>query len=514
MIFLFFTRLALYLLAFSLPVFHPGVVISYDVTGWCLFYVLIPAEMALAYFLSPPRLGLKSWILVAGLLIFFSVAFVSGFGSIALLFLGGGLVAFVSTVLVFKTGGRGRTIATLEIFALGILYYKMLSFSRASEEVARQSSGITQVILFLAMGAFLLHCLLLYFASFQRESYKKNRRELALFFAMIVPIGLLLALLMPPGFVSHSIVMNRLKDEPDPDLVPLDQYADGLPGGNLLSERPGNEGKNGQGNEQGQDSQEGKDGEGEARLQGWPSDRWGDQRMGQGEGGQQRQRAVMVVASKRDPVYAAEGYFGGFDRDRGFIYSEKEPLNELTFIRLLETWQNREHVSDEMRESEEIFFFSTIPDRVLAYRPRSVEPTVLNRQFFPFSYSYTSVSDMSASTAYDWMTVNDLSDQEREDMAEYLEIPLYEEDRAQFEGYLKGLLGDKRYYFEKITAILQGFSEYQYEIHNGDPGAPSRNPGTSSDRLFGNQGAADQRPSQRAPGAAGSHRTPSAVSSQ
>ena len=464
MIFLFFTRLALYLLAFSLPVFHPGVVISYDVTGWWLFYVLIPAEMALAYFLSPPRLGLKTWLLVAGLLILFSVVFVSGFGSIALLFLGGGLVAFVSTFLVFKTGGRGRTIATLEIFALGILYYKMLSFSRASEEVARQSSGIAQVILFLAMGAFLLHCLLLYFASFQGESFKKNRRELALFFALIVPIGLLLALLMPPGFVSHSIVMNRLKEEPNPDLVPLDQYADGLPGGNLLSERRGDEGENGQGNGEGRNGQDGEDGEGQAQLEGWPSDRWGDQQMGQGEGGQQRQRAVMVVASKRDPVYAAEGYFGGFDPDRGFIYSEEEPLNELTFIRLLETWQNREYVADEKRESEEIFFFSTIPDRVLAYRPRSVEPTVLSRQFFPFSYSYTSISDMSASSPYDWMMINDLSDQEREDMAEYLEIPLHEEDRAQFEGYLKGLLEEKRPYFEKITAILQGFSDYQYEI--------------------------------------------------
>ena len=200
-----------------------------------------------------------------------------------MLFLCGGLVAFVSTFLVFKTGGRGRTIATLEIFALGILYYKMLSFSRASEEVARQSSGIAQVILFLAMGAFLLHCLLLYFASFQGESFKKNRRELALFFALIVPIGLLLALLMPPGFVSHSIVMNRLKEEPNPDLVPLDQYADGLPGGNLLSERRGDEGENGQGNGEGRNGQDGEDGEGQAQLEGWPSDRWGDQQMGQGE---------------------------------------------------------------------------------------------------------------------------------------------------------------------------------------------------------------------------------------
>jgi transglutaminase-like putative cysteine protease len=463
MILLFFTRLALYLTAFSLPVFHPGVVISYDVTGWWLFYVLIPAEMALAYFLSPPRLRLKSWLLVAGLLILFSIVLVSGFGPIALLFLGAGVFAFVSTILVFKTGGRGRTLATLEVFALGILYYKMLSFSRASEEVARQSSGIAQVILFLSIGAFLLHCLLMYFASFQGESFKRNRRELALFFGLIVPIGLLLALLLPPDFVKHSIVLNRLKEEPNPKLIPLDQYAEGLPGGNLLSDRRfGKENEGGQGTRDGEGEQNGE--QGEAQLEGWPSDRWGEQEMGQGEGGQRRQRAVMVVASKMDPVYAAESYFGGFDPDRGFVYSNDEPLNELTYIRLLETWQDREYVSDERREAQEIFFFSTIPDRVLAYRPRSVEPTVLNRQFHPFNYSYTSVSDISTSSPYDWTMIPDLTAREREDLSEYLSIPLHEQDRQRFEGYLRGIVAQEQLYFEKISAILRSFSEYQYEI--------------------------------------------------
>ena len=69
MIFLFFTRLALYILAFSLPVFHPGIVISYDVVGWWLFFVLVPAEMLAAYFLAPPRLGTKLWLFTGAFLI-------------------------------------------------------------------------------------------------------------------------------------------------------------------------------------------------------------------------------------------------------------------------------------------------------------------------------------------------------------------------------------------------------------------------------------------------------------
>ncbi|HUV06553.1 MAG TPA: transglutaminase family protein [Spirochaetia bacterium] len=469
MTFLFITRGVLYLLAFSLPLLHPAIVVTYDIIGWWLWYILVPGEMLIAYFLSPPRFKVGTWLLAAFLLILLPVLFLTGLSYASLLYLLGGSFAFVLTVLIFKTEGRGRSFAVAEVFLLGLLYYKMLSFSRASETIARESSGITQVIFFISIGAFLLHSLVLYLASFQAGGVRKNRRELAFFLALIVPLGLLVSFFLPPDFVGHSIVFNRLKEEPNPELVPLDEYADGLPDGNLLSDRQNGErrdGRRGQrgrdgrdGSEQGGDT-EGKDGKN--RLEGYPADQWGDQ--GMGEGGESRQYAVMVVASEVEPVYAAEAYYGAFDPQRGFTLSKDEMLNELTYIRLLETWKNRKASPDAKRVPREIYALSTLPERVLAYEPISVEPTVLNRRFHPFDFSYTAVSAMSRTGIEEWRSLRELSDEERDVLTRYLEIPLEEPERERFSGYLEQIVGNGASYFERILGILRSFSTFQYQI--------------------------------------------------
>ncbi|NIQ18258.1 MAG: hypothetical protein GTN43_05615, partial [Candidatus Aenigmarchaeota archaeon] len=81
-----------------------------------------------------------------------------------------------------------------------------------------------------------------------------------------------------------------------------------------------------------------------------------------------------------EPVYAADGYYGKFDPQRGFLLSRDQKLNDLTFTRLLETWQERDTSGDMKRFPQEIFYLSTLPDRVLAYKPNRIEPTVLNRK--------------------------------------------------------------------------------------------------------------------------------------
>ena len=53
---LFFTRLFLYLLAFSLPLIHPAIAVSYDAPRAVLWFLILPLEAAVAFFLSPPRL--------------------------------------------------------------------------------------------------------------------------------------------------------------------------------------------------------------------------------------------------------------------------------------------------------------------------------------------------------------------------------------------------------------------------------------------------------------------------
>ncbi len=82
------------------------------------------------------------------------------------------------------------------------------------------------------------------------------------------------------------------------------------------------------------------------------------------------------------------------DPEKGFLRSPDQPLNDLVSIRLLERWEEKGHVADLKRTRREIFCLSTIPDRVLAYRPR------------------------------DWSAIRGLSEGERKSREKYLEIPL------------------------------------------------------------------------------------------
>jgi len=62
---LFFTRLGLYLLAVCLPFLHPAVAVPYDRIGIIFWFALVPLEMLAAFYLAPPRLSVRTWLLVA-----------------------------------------------------------------------------------------------------------------------------------------------------------------------------------------------------------------------------------------------------------------------------------------------------------------------------------------------------------------------------------------------------------------------------------------------------------------
>ncbi|MBA7623064.1 hypothetical protein ES703_30455 [subsurface metagenome] len=379
--------------------------------------------------------------------------------------------------MIFKTGALGQSIAFSEQFFLALLYYKLLSFSRASESIARASSGITQLILILIICAFLLHGMVIYLSAFHNSAVKRSRKEILLFLALAVPAVLAIALLLPADFVNHSMVFNRINKDVRPRPIPLDEWGEGWEGGNLRSDRfwedrgfrggrfdDFGEGENG--GENGQDGQ-GESGIGwQNSLEGIPADQWGDQRMGRG--GENKQYAVMVVASPVEPVYAADAYFGRFDSVRGFLYSEDEPLNELSYLRLLETWKDKDLQPDRKRYPFDIFYLSTLTERVLAYKPFAVEPTVLKTEFHPFDFSYNTVSRISRSRPRDWLAIEDLSAQEKFAVQSCLEIPLGEPALGVFESHLKRALKGRTGYFERIEAILKSFSDYQYEIGFND----------------------------------------------
>jgi len=321
---------------------------------------------------------------------------------------------------------------------------------------------VTQGILIFLAFAFLLHSMLLYFALHRGNMGRAEPREFFIFAAAAVAVVLLVVFLLPPDFVRNAVVLNRLSDPPKPDIVPLDERGEGRPGGSLQSERNGQEERNGHRRGEG----------GQNMLEGIPADQWGDQ--GSGEGSESRQYAVMVTASPVDPIYAAEAYFDRFDPRRGFVLSADEPLNDLVFQRLLETWRNQRANIDLGRRESVVFFLSTIPERVLPYDPRAIEPTVFSTIFHPFDYTYTATSAISMTGTRQWGGMRGFTTGELEELAPYLEIPLEPEHRERFQAYLDGIVTADMSLFERIRAILTGFSVFQYNIGFDEDVSPEK----------------------------------------
>lgn len=465
---LFYTRLILYILAFLLPVLHPSIAVPYDRMGLWMWFVLVPGEMLISYYLAPPRCRAATWVLAGGGLLLFSIIVFTIFSTYTLMFIAVGCAAFITTALIFKTGGRGYPVAVFEPFFLGFLYYKILSFSRASESIARESWGITRLILILIGCAFLIHGMVLYFAAHTSSKPGARLKEAWLFPILLLPPLLLFVLVLPPDFVSNAVVFNLLKPPPKPKPFPLDEWGNGLEWGNLLSDDqfddaqlrgvpPG--GLFRDGDRYGNRESPGEEG---GMLEGVPAEEWYGQRMG--EGGENRQYAVMVVASSRQPVYAAYAYFDHLDPERGFLLGEDEPLNDLAYLRLLETWQERAIPPDMERHPQPIYYISTLPERVLAYRPFKIEPSVMNKKFHPFDFSYNTISLVSISDWRDWMATVDLGEGERNFLKDYLDVPLSGQVRETFKSYLESALKERTGYFEKVLAIFNSFSSFHYEM--------------------------------------------------
>lgn len=455
MIFLFYTRLILYLLAFCIPFFHPAVVVTYDTTAWWLWFIILPLEMHIACFLFPPKLKLRYWILCALAPLLLYILFLSGMTLESLISAGICIFAFISTVLIFKIRAKGQIFAVIEIFFLSLLYYRIIGFSRASEYIARQSQEITQVIIIISVLAFLLHAVVLYLSTYKMrfKTEKRMGKEIALFLGMALPLLLVFSLLLPSDFVKNNIVFNQLGGEVKPEPVPLDEQG-GLPkDGNLKSDESADSNREG----------ERKDGGG---IEGIPSELW--QIPGEGASSSNRQYAVMILASKKDPVYAASHYLGKIDETYGFTEIQNQELNILSYLRLLETWEAKQEKPDLKRSLFDMFCVSVNPEKVLPYKPATIEPTVFNERYYPFNYSYKSSSRISVAEKDDLIMARELDESEKEDFKQYLEVSIEQSLLADFTGYLDQIIKEDSTYFDRIMAILQSYEPYQYLISRRD----------------------------------------------
>ncbi|MCB1306256.1 MAG: transglutaminase domain-containing protein, partial [Leptospiraceae bacterium] len=435
-----------------------------------------------------------------------------------------GTLAYAWTFLVFFGQGRFPVFAALETFLLAALYYKILSFARSSEEIALQAGKLTPLLIGLTAALFLIHVLVLYFAAFSRrtpdrasdeqkaaQSKIKSRREIVVFSALALALAIVLAFVVPPDFVSHDPVWKQLEDEPPPQGLQgdLEEGQGGRPkGGGTQNGKPlgnrdekypselqnrgqgqgeqngegqggrpgerqgpggqgkpddgeGGGGRPDQGDGQGQ-SQQGQGRQYKNKLKGVPSDKW-DQ-FQQSGGGKGNQSAVMIIASDSQPVYAAAEYLGKFDPVEGFQYNPDELLNRLRDRRLLETWQDPNPVRHPKRTPVEIYYLSTIPQRVLAFRPFSVEPTILQKKYHPFDLSYTATSAISLSNPKDWADIPEPTPAELSEYKEYLEVNLPAAQKARLKQWVQSHMGENGGYFARLNAILQGYRDYRYKM--------------------------------------------------
>lgn len=534
---LFYTRMALYLTAFILPLRHPGIAVPYDSLTFWIAFILIPGEMLLAFYARPPRLALKWGLLGALGLILFSVVFISGFEEGAYWMVLAGLLSYVWTFLVFHGQGRFPVFAALETFILASLYYKILTFARASEEIAKEAGRMTPFLIGLTAALFLIHVLVLYFAAFSRSAPErateqqkashgkiKRRKEILVFAGIAAVLVATLSLVLPPNFVKHEIEWKVLEEEAPRggERGDLEEWEEGQgqggrpQGGSTQNGKPlGNrqekypselqrrggqnpeggqgegqgrpDGEGGQGGEGrpegegegGQGQPDGGQGQGEGQPQGGqgqgqggrqyenrlgkvPSDQWDQyQESGQGEG---KQSAVMIIATDSQPIYAAGEYLNKFHPVEGFQYDPDEVLNRLRDRRLLETWQDPEPERHPRRVPVDVFYLSSIEQRVLAYRPFSVEPTVLQKKYHPFDLSYNATSAISMSSPEQWVDIPEPTPAELREYDEFLKVDLPEAQKQRFKTWVTSRLGQEGGYFARLNAILQGYRDYRYKM--------------------------------------------------
>ena len=123
---LFYARLLIYLVAVGIPLFHPAVVVSYDSMIRWLWFLLVPAQMHLAFFLSPPRIDWKIWLGSFVVVAVGSVLIFTGIGGPVGLFVIAQALAFITTALVFNGGNSFRPFVFAEVPLLVWLLVKLL----------------------------------------------------------------------------------------------------------------------------------------------------------------------------------------------------------------------------------------------------------------------------------------------------------------------------------------------------------------------------------------------------
>ena len=463
---LFNLRLFLYLSVASIVLIHPGIIVTYDRASLIQWFLIIPLEAFIA-FLPPPKGKLRNKLLIAVSLLCILSVWAAGWSSLAFTPFFAGMTSFILTLLLFHYPRWGR-ISAVEPFFLAWICLRLLAFSRSGEDATGEIIGLTQLIMVWTAVVFLFHSAILYFCFYQ-GSKRGAKRE-----GLIIAAGAALALsiiifVLPVDYVRNTVIKNMLPDRIERKSKPSDTEWD-IPdrGGAQRRNRPTIP-SNGDGQRPTLRRLSEHD---------WP----GEGETGRNNGSQRRQYTVMVVASKQNPVYMGNSFRGRLDPVRGFLQSGEENLNRLPAQRLLVTWFDTEPVSDRGRKEQDVFSLSVLSQKYLPYRPFAIEPTVLSENTGPLRYIHRIISRIYPDDPLILFRTpgRELRTIERSNLATYLELSIPEADKEIFQIHLDRVMesrkerrgpltrGQYNEHIDKILAILEGFSDFQYHVNSDD----------------------------------------------
>ena len=472
---LFVLRLFFYFSVIIFIYLHPGITVTFDTIGIVQWFFIIPIQALIAYLplkiLNTPR-GFKMRSIYALGSLFVLSVIAGGFSPDALTPFAAGLVSFVLTYLLFHHPKWAKASA-LEPFFLAWVCLRLLALSRSGEDIAEQSGYLTQLILVWTFAVFLFHSAVIYLCLFP-QSIRRAWKEGAALVLSGAAVLIVMLVILPPDFVSNTVIENLL-----PERIPERIRSDAERG---LPDRGSGRRTLPQGSGQ------------RPELRGLSEHEWGGRTGRGGEGEDNRQYMVMIVASQREPLYMGNSFRGQLDPVRGFLLSPQEQLNDIVNQRLFVTWANNERIYDSGRQRQEIFSLSTLWQKYLPYFPVSADPVILSESSGPLRYIHQEVSDVHTGDPLELVNTlsRPLSERERITLAPYLELNLEAADMELFYTYLDNaisachnnrqeIIQNDRYlqsifnretinragneHLEKIIALLSSFNTFQYNLN-------------------------------------------------
>jgi len=470
-IMLFYLRLFFYLSIILMIFIHPGIAVSFDQIGIMQWLIIIPVMALIAFYLPIVKnrriMYFFSFILLFFLSIIAGRSFIIAFWPFI-----AGIICFSLTFILFHNPRYGK-IAALEPFFLVWVALRLLSLSRSGEDIAGQSILLTQFILVWTAVVFLSHSAVIYFCLYPK-SRSKVKKEIFVFSLSALAILFLVIVILPPDFVRNTIINNLFNDRV-PELIKPSDNDRGIPtrGSGRRTLPRGNEGR--------------------SNLRGIPEHNWPGR--GGGDSDENRQYMVKIVVSETEPVYMGHVFRGQLDPVEGFLLSSEEQINNLIRQRFFVTWFGSAWEPDYGRERREVLSLSTLQQKYLPWRPIIVDPLILSDNTGPLRYIHQVVSNMHHGDPLELVRIpsRPFSEREKQSLAHYLEIPLFDNDKREFTTFMNSalhswqedrdrIIRSDRYlqeifsgeitgsneHLEKIIALLVSFRSFQYNLNPDD----------------------------------------------